>query len=422
MGTTDRVLARLATMVLLVAATAVGAFRATAAEPIRIGFSMSLTGPLAPNGKQVLVAMEIWREEINARGGLLGRPVAFIYYDDQGNPANVPAIYTKLLDVDRVDLTIGPYATNMIAPAIPVLMQHNMATVGILGVAVNGAFHYPKYFSMIAAGPRPKLAFSEGFFAVAMAQDPRPRTVAIVGADAEFAKASTDGARENAKSAGLEIVYDRSYPPATTDYLPVVRAIQATNPDVVYVASYPPDTIGIVRAAHEIGLKPKIFGGNMVGFLATTFKVQLGPLLNGMISTADTFIPAPGFSFPGVRELLKKYQARAVSQGVDPLGYNYAPYGYAALQVLAQAVEATKGLDQDRIADYVHAHGFETVVGTIAFGPDGEWTKPRVLVSQFQNVVGNDADQFRDGTRQVVVWPQEYKSGALIYPFAAARQ
>src|SRR5262249_39465634 len=140
------VLARLATLVLLVAATALGAVRATAAEPIKIGFSMSLTGPLAPNGKQVLVAMQIWREEINAKGGLLGRPVDFVYYDDQGNAANVPAIYTKLLDVDKVDLTIGPYATNMIAPAIPVLMQHNMVTIGMLGVAVNSEFHYPKYF------------------------------------------------------------------------------------------------------------------------------------------------------------------------------------------------------------------------------------------------------------------------------------
>jgi branched-chain amino acid transport system substrate-binding protein len=424
MGATNRlyrILAELATLVLLVAVTAIGVVRTATAEPIKIGFSMSLTGPLAANGKQVLVAMEIWREEVNARGGLLGRPVDFVYYDDQGNPANVPAIYTKLLDVDKVDLTIGPYATNTIAPAMPVLMQRNMVTIGILGVAVNSDFHYSKYFSMIAAGPRPKLAFSEGFFAVAMAQNPKPRTVAIVGADAEFAKASTDGARENAKSVGLQIVYDRSYPPATTDYLPVVRAVQATNPDIVYVASYPLDTIGIVRAAHEIGVKPKIFGGNMVGFLAASFKMQLGPLLNGLISTADAYIPAPGFNFAGVQDLLKKYQARAASQGVDPLGYNYAPYGYAALQVLGQAVEATKALNQDRIADYIHAHSFETVVGTIAFGPDGEWTKPRVLVSQFQNIRGNDLDQFRNMTKQIVLCPEEYKTGSLIYPFVAAQ-
>jgi branched-chain amino acid transport system substrate-binding protein len=88
---------------------------------------------------------------------------------------------------------------------------------------------------------------------------------------------------------------------------------------------------------------------------------------------------------------------------------------------LGQAVEATKALNQDRIADYIHAHSFETVVGTIAFGPDGEWTKPRVLVSQFQNIRGNDLDQFRNMTKQIVLWPEEYKTGSLIYPFVAAQ-
>jgi branched-chain amino acid transport system substrate-binding protein len=407
---------------LLIAVAAILPVRGVAAEPVKIGFSLSLTGPLAANGKQILVGMEIWREETNARGGLLGRPVEFVYYDNQSNPANVPAIYTKLLDLDKVDLTVGPYATNLIAPAMSVLMQRNMVTIGILGVAVNSEFRYPRYFSMIGAGPQPKLAFSEGFFAVAMAQDPRPRTVAIVGADAEFAKASTDGGRENATKAGLQIVYDRSYPPTTTDLLPVARAVKATNPDIVYVASYPLDTIGIVRSAHEVGLKPKIFGGNMVGFLATPFKMQLGSLLNGMISTADTFVPARSLDFPGAQNLFGKYQSRAAAQGVDPLGYNYAPYGYAALQVLGRAVEATKGLNQDSISDYIHAHTFETVVGSIAFGADGEWTKPRILVSQFQNVTGNDIEQFKDPAKQVILWPEEYRTGSLIYPFAAAQK
>ena len=82
-------------------------------EPIKIGFSMSLTGPLAANGKQALLGAKIWEEEINAKGGLLGRPVKLIYYDDQSNPSTVPGIYTKLLDVDKVDLVVGGYATNM---------------------------------------------------------------------------------------------------------------------------------------------------------------------------------------------------------------------------------------------------------------------------------------------------------------------
>src|SRR5246127_5435422 len=110
---------------------------AWAAEPIKVGFSMGMTGANGPNGKQLLVALEIWRDDVNAKGGLLGRPVELVYYDDQTSPANEPSIYTKLIEVDKVDLLIGPYGTNQIAAALPVIMQHNLTTVGILGLAAN---------------------------------------------------------------------------------------------------------------------------------------------------------------------------------------------------------------------------------------------------------------------------------------------
>ena len=405
---------------LLAALMLVAASNARAADPIKIGLSVSLTGGVAANGKQVLLAMQIWKDDINAKGGLLGRPVELVYYDDQSSPAAVPAIYTKLLDVDKVDLTVGPYATNMVVPALPVLMQHNRATVGILAIGANREFHYPKYFAMISSGPNPRLVFSEGYFAVAMQQNPKPQTVAITGADAEFAQISMDGARENAKKAGLKIVYDQAYPPNTTDFAPVIRAVQATNPDIVYNAGYPPDTIGMVRAAREVGLKTKMFGGNMIGLLATTFRMQLGPLLNGIISTADVFVSAPSFKFPGTDELLAKYQERAKGQGIDPFGFNFAPFGYAAMQVIAEAVEGTKSLDQDKIGEYLHSHTVHTVVGDIAYGPDGEWTKARVLVSQFQGVTGHDVDEWKQMGKQVILWPPEYKSGTMIYPYTDA--
>jgi len=411
---------RIAILALSAAITFGPAETARAADPIRIGLSVSLTGGVAANGKQVLLAMQIWKDDVNARGGLLGRPVQLVYYDDQSSPANVPGLYRKLIELDKVDLTVGPYATNMVVPALPVLIQHNMATIGILAVGANREFHYPRYFSMISAGPNPVLAFSEGFFAIAMQQKPRPQTVAIAVADAEFARVSADGARQNALKAGLNIVYDKTYPPNTTDFASVIRAIQATQPDIVYNAGYPPDTIGMVRAAREVGLSTRMFGGNMIGLLATTFKTQLGPLLNGIVSTADVFVPSPKFNFPGVQELLAKYQARAPLEGVDPLGYNFAPFGYSAVQVLGAAVEGCQCLDQDKLAAWLHGHTVQTVVGEISFGPDGEWTRPRVLVSQFQHVTSNDADQFKDMTRQVLLWPPEYEAGKLIYPYTDA--
>src|SRR6266571_4316174 len=159
---------------------------AQSGEPIKIGYGISQSGGLAPNGKSALLAQKIWEEDINKRGGLLGRPVKLVYYDDQTNPATVPGIYTKLLDVDRVDLIIGGYGTNMLAPAMPVVIQKKKMLIGLFGLAVNSEFHYPNYFAMIPSGPAPKTAFTKGFFDTAMAQNPKPKTVAIVAADAEF--------------------------------------------------------------------------------------------------------------------------------------------------------------------------------------------------------------------------------------------
>jgi branched-chain amino acid transport system substrate-binding protein len=394
---------------------------AAAADAIKIGFSMGLTGANAPNGKQLLAALQIWRDDVNAKGGLLGRPIELVYYDDQTLPANEPTIYTKLIEVDKVDLLLGPYGTNQIAAALPVIMQHNLTTVGILGLAANSGYHYPNYFAMIPLGEDPKRSFSEGFFDVAAAQNPRPKTVAIVGADAEFGKTSTDGARENAKARGFTIVYDKLYPPPTVDFTPVIRAIKATEPDVVFVASYPPDTVSIVRAANEVGLDVKMFGGTMIGLLATPFKVQLGPLMNGLVNHED-FVPAPNFKFTGTEELLKKYQSLAPGLGIDPLGYAFPPFGYAAGEVLGQAVAATQSLDHGKLADYIRSHSFGTVVGEVAFGKDGEWVKPRGIVTQWQHVSNNDLAQFADMRHQVILWPPEYKTGNLIYPYTDARK
>ena len=161
---------------------------------------------------------------------------------------------------------VSGYATNMIAPAMPVVMGHNRTFLALFGLATNSEFNYPKYFALQpVGGPKPKEAFARGFFSVAMEQNPKPTTVAIVGADAEFPKNAMDGARIVAKELGLKVVYDKTYPPTTSDYSPIVRAIQATNPDIVLVCSYPPDTVGMIRAANEVGLRTKMFGGGMVG-------------------------------------------------------------------------------------------------------------------------------------------------------------
>jgi branched-chain amino acid transport system substrate-binding protein len=394
---------------------------AQSGNPIKVGAGLALTGGGAPAGKMLLAAIEIWRDDVNAKGGLLGRPVEVVSYDDQSTPSNVPGIYTKLITVDKADLLLGPYATNFVAPAMPTIMQHNKMTLSLTAIGINRHFNYPKYFSMVPVGPDGVNAFSKGFFEVAATQKPKPQTVAILAADAEFAKAASDGAREELKKQGMKVIYDQSYPPNTTDFTPMVRAIQSANADIVYIAAYPPDNVGIIRAANEIGLNPKMFGGAMIGMLITPIRVQLGPIANGLV-IVETFLPSPKLQFPGLDDMMKRYQAKAGELKTDALGYAFVPMGYAAGQVLAKAVTETKSLDHDKLAAYIHANKFDTVVGTIAFGKDGEWTEARQFTTQVQNVAPNNLDQFRDGSKTPVLWPSEYKSGDIIYPYADARK
>jgi branched-chain amino acid transport system substrate-binding protein len=300
-------------------------------------------------------------------------------------------------------------------------MQHNKMTLGLFAVDVNRHFHYPRYFSMISTGSNAGPRFSEGFFGLAATITPKPKTVAIIGADAEFGRTLTDGAVENAKAGGFEVVYHQNYPPPTTDFAPVIRAVQAAHPDLVFVAAYPPDSVGIARAIGEVGLDAKMIGGLMTGLLATPFKLQLGPLLDGFVNN-QVFVPGPAFNFPGTKEFLAKYQAKAPGAGLDPLGFAFAPFAYATGEVVAQAVEGAQTLDQEKLAVYMHGHGFHTIVGDIAFNEDGEWQKPRQVFTQFQNIKPNDVEQFRDGSHEPVLWPADMASGKLISPFSAARK
>ena len=216
-------------------------------------------------------------------------------------------------------------------------------------------------------------------------------------------------------------MYDKSYPPSTVDYTPIARAIKAANPDIVFVASYPPDSVGMVRAAREVGLQPKLFGGGMVGLQYTSVMTSMGPMLNGIVNY-DFWAPERTMMFPGIEEFFKEYQARAEKAGVDPLGYYLPPYAYAAVQILGRAIEATKSLDQQTVADYIRKTEFRTIVGKVKFGPNGEWAKSRVLMIQYQNIEGRLVEQFKGPGRKVVLYPEEFKSGNLIYPYSAAQR
>jgi branched-chain amino acid transport system substrate-binding protein len=393
---------------------------AATSVPIRIGYCMSLTGPVAGNTGSARLAHDIWCEDINSRGGLLGRPVRLVCYDDHADAARVPGLYRRLLDQDEVDLVVGGDGTNTVLPALPLIAQRQRFFVGLMALGANNELGYPDYFAMIPTGPDPNAALTEGFFALAAEQQPQSTTAALLSADAEFSRNPVLGARSNAAKYGIDIVHEATYPLGTEDFEPVVDAVADSGCDVLFLCSYLDDSVALVRTISAHRFRPKLVGGAMIGPQNTAVKTALGPLLNGFVNY-EYWAPVPALMFPGVQDLLAAYQSRAAAAGVDLLGHYMAPLAYAQLQVVAQAVEATGGLEDASLSEYARSATFPTVMGDVEFGVNGEWRRPRVLQVQFQGVSGHDVDQFRSAGGQVVVSPPSFVSGELISPYANAR-
>lgn len=388
-------------------------------KSIRIGYSLSLSGILAPNGKTAFLAHQLWEENINNKGGLLGRPVQLVCIDDQTNPNLVPEIYRKLLVEEKTDLIIGGYGDNSIKPAMPLVIEHRRFFVGLMGLAVNQEFNYENYFAMIPTGPDPGIGLTEGFFSVAAKQQPKPATVAILSADAPFSKSPVQGAKQNCTKHGMKVVFEDSYPLSTTDFSPFIRKVQQTGADILFMCSYVADSVGLIRAINKEGLEARLVGGAMIGPQNGSVKLELGPLLNGLVNY-EYWLPVEKLMYPGVKEMIEKYQARAQQQGTDPLGYYVAPMAYAQMQIVEQAITATQSLDDNTLAAYTRDAVFHTVVGDVKFGKGGGWTGPRVLTVQYQQLTDHTVAQFKDAKTQVVLVPEALSSGNLIYPFRSA--
>src|SRR5262245_178227 len=386
------------------------------AQPIKIGMSMPQTGGLGAGGQSALLALRMWVEDVNAKGGLLGRKVELIVYDDQTNPALTPGLYTKLLDVDKVDLLIAPYGTVGTAPIMPLVKQRGLLLMGNFSFGVNNVVKHDMWFNN--APWNTASSWSDGF--IEAGQKLGGKTIAFLAADNEFAQNLANGARELAKKAGLQTVYNQNYPTTTTDFSSLIRGVRAAKPDIVFVMSYPPDSVAIVRAVNEIGVgeSVKIFGGGMVGLQFTPIMTNLGSSLNGIVNYNSW---VPGIAYPGIEDFFKRYTAKAVEAKVDPLGFYLPPFNYAIGQMLEQAVAATKSLDHKRLADYLRKNEMRTIVGPIRYGADGEWANARVVQAQFRGVTDKNMEQFRQVGKQVVLYPEAYTSGQVVAPFEKAR-
>jgi branched-chain amino acid transport system substrate-binding protein len=393
---------------------------ATAQQPpIKIGMSMAQTGGLAGGGKASQLGIEVWRDDVNARGGLLGRKVELIVYDDKSSASETPAIYSKLLDVDKVDILFAPYATVPTAPLMPLVKQRGMLLMGNFSFQVNSKVGHDMWFNNAPWGPADSWASSF----LDLGQKAGGKTIALLAADQEFAQNLAKTAREVATKLGMKIVFDQAYPPSTVEFSGILRALKAAKPDIVYVASYPPDSAGILRGVNEIGIgdNVKLFGGGMVGLQFGAVMENLGSLLNGVVNY-NTWLPEPSMYHEGTKAFFETYTKRAVEAKVDPLGYYLAPYGYASGQMIEQAIKAVGSLDQKALAKYLRENTHKTIVGPITFAADGEWKESGVVQAQFRGIVDKNMEQFRSSGKQAVLFPDKMKSGTLVTPFEAARK
>jgi branched-chain amino acid transport system substrate-binding protein len=407
----------------LAASTAVAApsiIAHAADKPIRIGFSIAQTGNIASGGKAGLAALEMWRSDTNAAGGLLGRPIEFVVYDDQSQASTVPGIYAKLIDIDRVDLLLCPYGTNLTAVMMPMMKQRNRFVLGQFEIGQNDRLQHDKFFEVAPWGPKPGDNWCRGYFDLAKRQG--YKSLCIVNSDAEFsANAAAAGARI-AADYGMKVLSVQHYTPNSVDFSGILRNVNATTPDFLFIASYPVESAALVRGVSEVGIADSVqmFGGAMVGVQYGQELETLGSALNG-VTNYDTYVVAPTMNFPGISGFLERYRPIAAKQKIDALGHFLPPFFYAGGQLIAAAVKAVGSVDETKMAAWLHSNPVETIVGSIRFGPDGNWVDNRLIWGQYRDVKDHDIDQFRTAGKQIVVQPESLATGKVTTPYNKAR-
>jgi branched-chain amino acid transport system substrate-binding protein len=402
------------------AAVAAPAIIQAAERPLRIGFTIAQTGNIAAGGRAGLAALQMWREDVNSAGGLLGRNVEFVVYDDQSNPGLVPAIYAKLIDVDRVDLLLLPYGTNLTAVVMPMIKQRNRLVLGQFEIGQNDKLMHDKFFEIAPWGPRPGDNWCRGYFDLAKRLG--YKTLAIVNSDAEFSANAASAGKKIAEEYGLKVVSSQNYPPNSVDFSGILRNVNAAKPDLVFVASYPVESAAMIRGISEIGISESIqmFGGAMVGIQYGDQLQTLGSGLNG-VTNYDTYVVAPSMNFPGIESFLERYRTVAEKLKIDSLGHFLPPFFYAGGQLIAAAAKAVGSFDEAKLAQWLHSNTVETIAGPVRFGADGNWVESRIVWGQYRGVQDRNIDQFRTAGKQIVVHPEALATGKVIAPYKAAR-
>ena len=361
-----------------------------AQAPLKIGASLSLTGTYAKPGTYQKEGYEICADELNAKGGLLGRKVEFVMYDDQSSTQTAQRLYEKLITEDKVEAVMGPYSSAITESVAGISEKYKKVMVSPLAATTSIFRQGRKYIFMVIS---PAEFYLEGL--VDMGAKRGLKTIAIVNEDTLFPKATVVGTEELAKKRGLQVVLREAYPKGNTDFSALLVKIKAVNPDIIAAATYFDDAVAITRQMKELNVNPKMFGVTVGGDIPEFYTLlkQNAEYVYGSTQW-DEVLP-----YPGQKEFLSAYQKKFKHEP----SY-HAAAGYAGCLIYAEGVKRAKSLDADLVRAELLKLKMRTAFGDYAVDHDGFQTAHKMVMIQWQ-----------DGKR-VVVWPDDLASGKLRYP------
>ncbi len=364
---------------------------AGAQTPIKIGASMSVTGTYAKPGTYQKQGYDVCIDELNAKGGVLGRKVELVIYDDQSNPATAVRLYEKLITEDKVDAVMGPYSSAVSEAVANVTEKYKKVMVAPLAATTSIFKKGRKYIFMVIT---PAENYLDGL--IDMAAKRGLKTVAIINEDTLFPKASAAGTAEAAKKKGMQVVLQEAYPKGNTDFSALLVKIKAVNPDVIAAGTYFDDAVAITRQMKELNVNPKMFGLTVGGDLPEFYDLlkQNAEYIYGSTQW-DESLP-----YPGQKEFLAAYKAKF--KGQEPSYHTAA--GYAGCLIYAEAVKKAGTLDADKVRDQLLKMEIKTAFGEYKVEPDGFQIAHKMVMLQWQ-----------DGKR-IVVWPDDLSNGKMRYP------
>ena len=364
---------------------------AAAQTPIKIGASMSVTGTYAKPGTYQKQGYDVCIDELNAKGGILGRKVELVIYDDQSTPATAVRLYEKLITEDKVDAVMGPYSSAVSEAVANVTEKYKKVMVAPLAATTSIFKKGRKYIFMVIT---PAENYLDGL--IDMAAKRGLKTVAIINEDTLFPKASAAGTAEAAKKKGMQVVLQEAYPKGNTDFSALLVKIKAANPDVIAAGTYFDDAVAITRQMKELNVNPKMFGLTVGGDLPEFYDLlkQNADYIYGSTQW-DESLP-----YPGQKEFLAAYKAKF--KGQEPSYHTAA--GYAGCLIYAEAVKKAGTLDADKVREQLLKMEIKTAFGDYKVEPDGFQIAHKMVMLQWQ-----------DGKR-IVVWPDDLANGKMRYP------